>query len=137
MGELSRWRDEIVAAGYSTFRANQEVEALMTARYAVCAERNSLNNDQKSGYIHNAGEWLTGCLVLVILRRVSLFYQQDRAGCSASRDSGHIAGPESRLKENVMANPGGGNPPPPPPPLPPPPPIRLVKEDSVPGLRKD
>ncbi|MGZ8285009.1 MAG: hypothetical protein ACXW27_03920 [Allosphingosinicella sp.] len=67
MGEMSRWRAEIMSAGYSAFRANQEVEALMAARYAVCAERNALNNDQKSGYIHKAGEWLSGCLVLVIL----------------------------------------------------------------------
>jgi len=70
MGDLSTWRDEIIALGYSPFRANQEVEAVMTAQYAVCAQRNALNNDQKSAYIHSAGEWLSGCLVLVILAAI-------------------------------------------------------------------
>ena len=70
MGELSRWRDQVIAAGYSAFRAQQEVEALMTAQYAVSAERNALNNDEKSAYIHKAGEWLSGCLVLVILAAI-------------------------------------------------------------------
>lgn len=66
MGLLASWRDQLTSAGVTAADADQKMYELAIEQYASAAELNSQNNDRKSGLIHNAGEWLTGCLILVV-----------------------------------------------------------------------
>ena len=76
MGSLAQWREKALAEGISSYRVDEDIQRIMADQYAKGAEKNSTNNDRKSGYIHTTGIWVAICLALVILSGLPYVYSR-------------------------------------------------------------
>jgi hypothetical protein len=100
MGPLVVWREEALTKGIAVSQIEADINRIMSDQYANAAERNALNNDDKSGYIHNAGEWLTACLVLVIAAGVVYTIHRVTGGAETMRPVGHPTSVELQIGAN-------------------------------------
>jgi hypothetical protein len=76
MGSLAQWREKALSEGISRHRVDEDIQQIMADQYAQGAEKNSVNNDRKSGYIHTVGIWVAICLALVILSGLPYVYSR-------------------------------------------------------------
>lgn len=141
--ELADYRGKLVVYHLALGRSAQdasscaETETLdyLYAEYAKNAHRNSINNDIKSGFIHNANSALIGGVVLAGLAGVSYVYASVNSPAQIQKME-IVKMPTTPLSAASHPQAATSNPTPPPPPPPPvrpeAPPSRVVREHVTP-----
>lgn len=70
MKPLGDWRTQIIKDGSSSEEADRKVEELMLEQYTIAADKNAMNNDEKSGLLYSAVLWTVICLAFVLATAV-------------------------------------------------------------------
>ena len=80
--ELKEYQDELISYhDGDTDKARIEFENYLVSEYAVNAHHNSINNDSKSAYLHNAKSFIIATLVSLLIGSIPylfMFYDTEK-----------------------------------------------------------